>query len=79
MATIKEVPLDPSILEAQQEWAEKAKDYQRSIVEQTRRQEYMAKSDPLFFKWQAGESSKEEWLAARNEIVEQYPYPELPS
>lgn len=34
---------------------------------------YQEESDPLFFKWQAGEISKEEWLAKREEIKQRYP------
>lgn len=29
---------------------------------------YQEESDPLFFKWQAGDGTKEEWLAKREEI-----------
>jgi hypothetical protein len=34
---------------------------------------YHEESDPLFFKWQAGEVTKEEWLAKRAEIKARYP------
>jgi len=36
---------------------------------------YTAEADPLFFKYQAGEVTKEEWLAKREEIRQRYPYP----
>lgn len=35
---------------------------------------YTAEADPLFFKWQAGEGTEEEWLAKRQEIRDRYPY-----
>jgi hypothetical protein len=35
---------------------------------------YTQEADPLFFKWQAGESTEEEWLAKRQEIRDRYPY-----
>jgi hypothetical protein len=35
---------------------------------------YTAEADPLFFKWQAGEATEEEWLAKRQEIRDRYPY-----
>ena len=35
---------------------------------------YQFLSDPLFFKWQAGEATEEEWLAKRAEIRERFPY-----
>lgn len=36
---------------------------------------YTAEADPLFFKWQAGEGTEEEWKAKRQEIRDRYPYP----
>ena len=37
---------------------------------------YTSESDPLFFKWQAGEATEAEWLAKREEIRARFPYPE---
>lgn len=37
---------------------------------------YAAEADPLFFKYNAGEVSKEEWIAKREEIRTRFPYPE---
>lgn len=37
---------------------------------------YRDEADPLFFKWQAGEATKEEWLAKRAEIRSRFPYGE---
>jgi len=37
---------------------------------------YTAEADPLFFKWQAGESTQADWLAKRAEIRARHPYPE---
>jgi len=34
---------------------------------------YQAEADPLFFKWQAGEATQEEWQAKREEIRQRYP------
>jgi hypothetical protein len=39
-----------------------------------RRLAYQAEADPLFFKWQAGEGTKEDWEAKREEIRVRYPY-----
>ena len=44
--------------------------------EASRQSAYAQEADPLFFKWQAGEATKEEWEAKRAEIRERYPYPE---
>lgn len=44
--------------------------------QEARRQEaYTRESDPLFFKWQAGEATEAEWQAKRQEIRDRYPYP----
>jgi hypothetical protein len=43
--------------------------------ESARRMAYTVESDPLFFKWQAGEGTEAEWLAKREEIRNRYPYP----
>ena len=42
---------------------------------QNRANAYRNEADPLFFKYQAGEVTKEEWLAKREEIRVRYPYP----
>ena len=46
--------------------------------QQTRNRQaaYTQEADPLFFKWQAGEATKEEWEAKREEIRQRFPYPE---
>ena len=46
------------------------------IVEANRSAAYRELSDPIFFKYQAGEANKEEWLAARARVVEENQYPE---
>lgn len=43
--------------------------------EAKRQAAYTSEADPLFFKWQAGEGTEEEWKAKRQEIRERYPYP----
>lgn len=36
---------------------------------------YRQESDPLFFKWQRGEATQQEWLDKIEEIKIRYPYP----
>jgi hypothetical protein len=43
--------------------------------ESLRQAAFQAEADPLFFKWQAGESTEAEWLAKREEIRTRFPYP----
>ena len=42
------------------------------IESELRLEAYRNESDPLFFKWQAGEITKEEWLEAREAIKQRY-------
>lgn len=37
-------------------------------AEEARRLAYQLEADPLFFAWQAGEATREDWLAKRREI-----------
>ena len=43
---------------------------QEKAIEEARLQAYRDESDPLFFKWQRGEATKEKWLAKVAEIKE---------
>jgi hypothetical protein len=38
---------------------------------------YRDESDPLFFKYQRGEATQQEWLDKIDEIRNRYPYPEV--
>lgn len=46
------------------------------VVANLRKQAYIDRADPLFFKYQRGDATKEEWLAEVNAIKIQYPYAE---
>jgi hypothetical protein len=59
-------------------WSEVQHEVAMEQVEQARAIAYRETADPLFFKYQAGESTKEEWEAARQEIKDAHPYPEAP-
>ena len=56
-----------------------AEEYNRlcAEVELTRKAVYAAEADPLNMEWQATgeESTRQAWLAKREEIKERYPYP----
>lgn len=44
-------------------------------AESARRKAYRAEADPLFFGWQRGENTEQEWLDKVAEIRGRYPYP----
>ncbi|MBX9848252.1 MAG: hypothetical protein K2X64_03080 [Rhodocyclaceae bacterium] len=43
-------------------------------VKASRYSAYIAEADPLYFKWQRGEATKEEWLAKVEEVKLRFPY-----
>jgi len=45
-------------------------------IEALRKAAYQDEADPLFFKWQRGESTEAAWLAKIAEIKARYPEPE---
>ena len=47
-------------------------------IEQARQQAYQQTTDPLFFKYQEGTATKEEWLESKENIRIAHPYPEKP-
>ena len=52
---------------------------QVAAVETTRRTQYEAQSDGLFFEWQRGTNTKEAWEAAVQSVKNANPYPSAPS
>jgi hypothetical protein len=45
------------------------------IAQQSRAAAYQQEADPLFFKYQRGEVTKEEWESKIEEIRQRFPYP----
>lgn len=43
-----------------------------AIQESNRKQAYIDESDPLFFKWQRGEATEQEWIDKVNEIKQRW-------
>ena len=74
------VALDDGPIPSQQEldalWPEVQHTRAVRAVEAQRAQAYRDEADPLFFRYQAGEATKEEWEQARQAVRDRYPYPE---
>ena len=70
---------DSEIVYDRQQVIDRAKEiYNEIIIERIGRQRaeaYSQEADPLFFKYQRGEVTKEEWEAKVEEIRTRYPYP----
>lgn len=39
-----------------------------------RAEAYPTESDPVFFQWQAGQKTEQDWINARNAVQAKYPY-----
>ena len=55
---------------------EEIAEQQRAEAQANRQAAYMKEADPLFFKYQRGEATEQEWLDKIEEIRARYPYPE---
>jgi len=66
----------PSEAELEALWPTVQYEVAYAQVEQARQVAYQQTADPLFFKYQAGSATKEEWEAERQRIKDLYPYPE---
>jgi hypothetical protein len=60
-------------------WPNTAYNNQVAAVETTRRTQYEAQSDGLFFEWQRGTNTKEAWEAAVQAVKNANPYPPAPA
>jgi hypothetical protein len=72
---------DPKPTQAELDAQWPAVDYQKQYdyVSQTRHNEYIAKSDPIFFEWQRGTKTQADWDAAVQAIKDANPYPPAPT
>jgi hypothetical protein len=56
-------------------WPQVDYNNQVAIVETTRRTQYEAQSDGLFFEWQRGTNTNEAWESAVQAVKDANPYP----
>lgn len=77
VARLVPVPAEPT---AEELAARAEADYQAALAERDRalREALAAVADPLFFQWQRGEVSKEDWLAKVAEVKASFPKPDRP-
>lgn len=68
----------PSQEELDAAWPQVQYQQQRATIETQRRNAYTQEADPLFFSYQRGEATEQEWLDAVQSIKDRYPYPEAP-
>jgi hypothetical protein len=59
-------------------WPQIQYDLVYAEVERKRQDAYQRDTDPLFFKWQRGTATEQEWLDAVQAVKDAHPYPEPP-
>lgn len=75
MTEIIQRPQTPE--EAAEQKAYEAEAYERAVAEidNLRRQGYQTQSDPIYFEWQRGDKTEQEWLDAVQAVKDAHPYP----
>ena len=68
----------PTQAECDDAWPQVQYDRQYAQVEQARHAAYITDADPLFFKWQRGTGTEQEWLDSVQAVKDAHPYPEAP-
>ena len=66
----------PSEEDLRSAWPEVSYARARQAVENARAQAYRETADPLFFQYQRGEVTEQEWLDAVQAVKDAHPYPE---
>ncbi len=68
--------LTPDEIDEREAWDAGAYEREIAQVNETRRQAYIRDADPLFFGYQRGENTEQEWLDAVQAVKDAHPYPE---
>ena len=68
----------PTQAELDAAWPQVEYQNQVAAVENARRADYEATSDPLFFEWQRGDGTEQAWLDAVAAVKAAHPYPPAP-
>jgi hypothetical protein len=69
----------PTLAELESEWAQVQYEVAYDTVEKTRAEAYRQTSDPIFFQYQRGTATEQQWLDSVQLIKDANPYPEDPS
>jgi len=69
----------PTQAELDAAWPQVDYNQQVAVVETTRRTQYEAQSDGLFFEWQRGTNTQAAWEAAVQAVKDANPYPPNPA
>lgn len=67
----------PTVTELEAAVADGAYAREYATVQEARRQAYILTADPLFFGFQRGDNTEQEWLDAVQSVKDANPYPEV--
>jgi len=59
-------------------WPQVQYDREYKAVEKARQAAYIETSDPLFFEWQRGDATEQQWRDAVQAVKDAHPYPTPP-
>ena len=59
-------------------WPEVQAEIAREAIESARQAAYRTQSDPIFFEYQRGDKTQQEWLDAVQAVKDAHPYPDTP-
>ena len=65
----------PTLEDLQAEWADVQNEAETARIQGLRKAAYIDESDPIFFDYQRGEATEQNWLDAVQAIKDRYPYP----
>lgn len=68
----------PSEAEIEQAWPSVAAEIDNDLARHARQTAFRDEADPLFFGWQRGENTEQEWLDKCEEIRQRFPYVPVP-
>ena len=69
----------PTLAELEAEWAQVEYEVAYEAVQKARQAAYQSESDPIFFDYQRGEVTEQDWLDAVQAVKDAHPYPVDPS
>jgi len=69
----------PTLAELEAEWAQVEYEVAYEAVQKQRQAAYQSESDPVFFDYQRGEVTEQDWLDAVQAVKDAHPYPVDPS
>ena len=66
----------PTLAKLKKLWPGVEAEMAKESAEYARRRDYGVTADPLFFKYQRGEATEQEWLDAVQAVKDAHPYPD---